>query len=56
MGVRKIDTENETINFDVEVRVPDDTGDKKSIIDRENYVKSFEDFVTYVQSPTMFES
>lgn len=56
VGVRKIDTENETINFDVEVRTPDDTGDKKNIVDTENYVKSFEDFVTYVQSPTMFES
>ena len=56
VGVRKIDTENETINFDVEVRTPDDTEDKKNIVDTENYVKSFEDFVTYVQSPTMFES
>ena len=56
VGVRKIDTENETINFDVEVRTTDDTGDKKNIVDTENYVKSFEDFVTYVQSPTMFES
>ena len=50
MGIRKIDTENETIVFDVEDRKED------NITDRENYVKSFEDFVTYVQSPTMFES
>ena len=52
MGVRKIDTEDETISFDVDVWDVED----KTKTSRENYVKSFEDFVTYVQSPTMFES
>ncbi len=50
VAIRKIDTENETINFDVEDRKGD------NMTDREKYVKSFEDFVTYVQSPTLFES
>jgi len=53
VGIRKIDTENETISFDVEVRRSGEEGYRG---DKENYVKSFEDFVTYVQSPTMFES
>ena len=50
VGIRKIDTENETIVFDVEDRKGD------NIKNTERYVKSFEDFVTYVQSPTLFES
>ena len=55
VGIRKIDTENETIVFDVEGREWTGSG-KGGRMNQERYVKSFEDFVTYVQSPTMFES
>ena len=55
VGIRKIDTENETIVFDVEGREWTGSG-KGGRMNQERYVKSFEDFVTYVQSPTLFES
>ena len=53
VGIRKIDTENETIVFDVEAR---EYVGNDSRMNQERYTKSFDDFVTYVQSPTMFES
>lgn len=53
VGIRKIDTENETIVFDVEAK---EYVGNDSRMNQERYTKSFEDFVTYVQSPTMFES
>jgi len=49
VGVRKLDTEDETIHFEVTTPNPGEG------TNRESYVKSFEDFVTYVQSPTIFE-
>jgi|15BtaG_2_1085339.scaffolds.fasta_scaffold00022_54 hypothetical protein len=52
VGIKKIDTEDETISFDVDVW---DVEDKTSRSRETYYVKSFEDFVTYVQSPTIFE-
>ena len=55
VGIRKIDTENETIVFDVEGREWTGSG-RGGRMNQERYIKSFEDFVTYVQSPTMFES
>ncbi len=51
VSIRKIDTENETISFDVEVRRSGEEGYRG---DRENYVKSFEDFARDLNQLSLF--
>ncbi len=51
VSIRKIDTENEMIDFDVEVR---EYIGKDSRLNRENYVKSFEDFARDLNQLSLF--
>ena len=51
VSIRKIDTENEMINFDVEVR---EYVGNDSRLNRESYVKSFEDFARDLNQLSLF--